>query len=142
MAHAGDIFSGALFLCGGALAGALAGKAVKGRLDSLTVLVRGVERRLEAEERRTAAALSAVERRVEEQESRLAELPGVRDLMEVMDELLDSRMRAIDGRLQSQMQSIEIVRSAVGETDRLIARVLEALNSLEAMSVEPEPVTP
>jgi hypothetical protein len=55
-----------------------------------------------------------------------------------MEQLLSRTMASLDDRLTTQAHSIEILKSTVSQTDSLLERVLESLDSLQAYNDSPE----
>lgn len=74
--------------------------------------------------------LNRLEARSEAQETKLKEMPSTAQLIAAMDELLAQAMAGLEGRLTAQAQSIETLRLTVSETDELLERVLESLDTL------------
>lgn len=51
-----------------------------------------------------------------------------------MEELLTKTMASLDDRLITQAHSIEVLKTTVSQTDSLLERVLESLDSLQTFS--------
>ena len=49
-----------------------------------------------------------------------------------MEQLLSKTMSSLDERLTTQAHSIEVLKTTVSQTDSLLERVLESLDSLQA----------
>jgi uncharacterized coiled-coil protein SlyX len=77
--------------------------------------------------------LSRLEARSDEQEAKLKELPTTVQIVSAMDELLAKAMSGLEGRLTAQAQSIETLQRTVSQTDELLERVLESLDTLRDM---------
>ncbi len=98
-----------------------------------------LEKRLAAQDSANANRLAQMEARLDEHAAKLAEAPSTQQIVGAMEQLLSRTMASLDDRLTSQAASIEILRTAVTQTDSLLERVLESLDSLQAG--EPESVT-
>jgi len=55
-----------------------------------------------------------------------------------MEQLLSKTMSSLDERLTTQARSIEVLKTTVSQTDSLLERVLESLDSLQSASESPE----
>ena len=123
-------------LIGGVAAGALARRwqareaAAPALKRSLDQLAREMNSRVAAHEGR----LGQLEARVEVHETKLKELPSTAQIVAAMDELLVKAMSGLEGRLTAQAQSIETLQMTVSQTDELLERVLESLDTLRADS--------
>jgi chromosome segregation ATPase len=126
----------AIFLAGMA-AGALAGPrrergggdSVAGELKrSLTQL----EDRIALREAADANRFTQMEARLDEHAAKLAEVPSTSQIVAAMEQLLSKTMSSLDERLTSQAHSIEVLKTTVSQTDSLLERVLESLDSLQA----------
>jgi uncharacterized coiled-coil protein SlyX len=51
-----------------------------------------------------------------------------------MEQLLSKTMASLDERLTTQAHSIEVLKTTVSQTDSLLERVLESLDSLQSYS--------
>jgi uncharacterized coiled-coil protein SlyX len=51
-------------------------------------------------------------------------------IVSAMDELLGKAMSGLEGRLTAQARSIETLQTTVSQTDELLERVLESLDTL------------
>jgi uncharacterized coiled-coil protein SlyX len=74
--------------------------------------------------------LSRLEARTEEHEAKLKAAPSTAQIVSAMDELLGKAMSGLEGRLTAQAQSIEALQMTVAQTDDLLERVLESLDTL------------
>jgi glutamyl-tRNA reductase len=77
--------------------------------------------------------------RLNEHTAKLAEVPTTSELISAMENLLQKTMSSLDNRLTSQANSIELLKTTVSQTDSLLERVLESLDSLQAYSEPGEP---
>lgn len=83
-------------------------------------------------EARFAARDAEAENRFTRIETRIAELPSTAQVVSAMEQLLSKTMASIDDRLVAQAQSIETLKTTVSQTDSLLERVLESLDSLQS----------
>jgi hypothetical protein len=90
-----------------------------------------LERRLAAREAAREARLAEVEAKLREQTARLSELPTTQQLVSAMEQVIGKTMTSLDERLNSQAHSIEVLKTTVSQTDSLLERVLESLDSLQ-----------
>ena len=51
-----------------------------------------------------------------------------------MEQLLTKTMSSLDDRLSTQARSIEVLKTTVSQTDSLLERVLESLDTLQSYS--------
>lgn len=132
------------FFLGGALVGLLLclrrtemrSIRAKARADAEVVrelrqLVSSVEARLANQESLSADLLKQLESRLEELASRVGETPSTQEIVGAVERLLFRTMTSLDERLSAQAQSIELLKSTVSQTDSLLERVLESIDSLE-----------
>jgi hypothetical protein len=126
----------AIFLVGiaaGALTGARRERggmdpaALKGLKDSLS----GLENRLAVQETATANRFTQIEVRLDEHAAKLADVPSTTQIVAAMEQLLAKTMSSLDERLSTQAHSIEVLKTTVSQTDSLLERVLESLDSLQ-----------
>ncbi len=132
----------AIFLAGIA-AGALTGGSRRGRgegadpaaVDGLKKSLGELETRLSAHENATSTRFEQVEQQLQEHAIRLADAPSTSQIIAAMEQLLSKTMNSLDDRLTTQARSIEVLKTTVSQTDSLLERVLESLDSLQT---EPE----
>jgi DNA repair exonuclease SbcCD ATPase subunit len=74
---------------------------------------------------------SKVETRLEEHSARLTDVPSTSQIVAAMEQLLSKTMASLDDRLTTQAHSIEVLKNTVSQTDNLLERVLESLDSLQ-----------
>lgn len=127
----------AIFLAGIA-AGAITGGSRRGRghmdpatVDALKKSVADLEARVVAHESATSARFDQVEEQVREHTARLADVPSTSQIIAAMEQLLSKTMTSLDERLTTQARSIEVLKTTVSQTDSLLERVLESLDSLQ-----------
>jgi uncharacterized coiled-coil protein SlyX len=75
--------------------------------------------------------LNRLEARSEAHEAKLKEMPSTAQIVSAMDELLTHALSGLDGRLTAQARSIETLQTTVSQTDELLERVLESLDTLQ-----------
>src|SRR5579885_3182975 len=134
----------AIFLAGVA-AGALTnvrrtGESTAGLAGSrdLRRALANLEARLAEQESATANRFSKIETRLEEHAAKLADVPSTAQIVSAMEQLLSKTMASLDERLTTQAHSIEVLKTTVSQTDSLLERVLESLDSLQSYSEETE----
>ncbi|MBZ5727703.1 MAG: hypothetical protein LAP87_22235 [Acidobacteriia bacterium] len=132
----------AIFLAGVA-AGALAGsRRLRSGMEpeaaqDLRQTLGGLEARLAAQESANAHRFLQIEARLEEHREKLADMPSTTQIVAAMEQLLSKTMASLDDRLTTQAHAIEVLKTTVSQTDGLLERVLESLDSLQA-GAEPE----
>jgi DNA anti-recombination protein RmuC len=133
-----------IFLAGAITAGLLTARRTEPRrapADAGSV-PKGVEEeqnKVTEREAALAARLAKIEERLEQHEARLAEIPSTQQIVAAMEQLISKMVSSLDERFKSQAQSIEALKGSVTETDGLLERVLESLDSLQ--SAEPLELT-
>ena len=90
-----------------------------------------LESRLEAHESAGATRFAQIETRLDEHAVKLADVPSTSQIVAAMDQLLSKTMTSLDERLTTQAHSIEALKTTGTETDSLLERVLESLDSLQ-----------
>ena len=68
---------------------------------------------------------------MDEHAVKLADVPSTTQIVAAMEQLLSKTMTSLDERLTTQAHSIEALKTTVTETDSLLERVLESLDSLQ-----------
>jgi chromosome segregation ATPase len=91
-----------------------------------------LERRLEARETSATNRFAQIETRLDEHAAKLAEVPSTSQIVSAMEQLLTKTMASLDERLSTQANSIEVLKTTVSQTDSLLERVLESLDSLQS----------
>ncbi|HMD76078.1 MAG TPA: hypothetical protein VKG86_01755 [Terracidiphilus sp.] len=122
-------------------AGILAGVLTSSRRDrgriplaseqDLKRSIADLESRLEAHESADATRFAQVETRLDEHAAKLADVPSTTQIVAAMEQLLSKTMTSLDERLTTQAHSIEALKTTVTQTDGLLERVLESLDSLQ-----------
>ena len=93
-----------------------------------------LEARVQAREAADAARFAEVETRLDEHAAKLADVPSTSQIVAAMEQLLTKTMSSLDDRLSTQAHSIEVLKSTVSQTDSLLERVLESLDSLQTFT--------
>lgn len=91
-----------------------------------------LETRMAAQETAQSGRFQQIEARLEEHGSKLAEIPSTTQIIAAMEQLLSKTMSSLDDRLTTQARSIEVLKTTVSQTDSLLERVLESLDSLQS----------
>jgi uncharacterized coiled-coil protein SlyX len=126
----------AIFLAGIA-AGALTGTRRKGAgmdpgvVQDLKRSLADLDMRVTAQETATAGSFARIDARLEEHAAKLADVPSTTQIVAAMEQLLSKTMASLDERLTTQARSIEVLKTTVSQTDSLLERVLESLDSLQ-----------
>ena len=126
----------AIFLAGVAAAAITLPRRPGGGMDAATVdelkrSLAGLETRLQDRETADATRFAQVESRLEEHAARLADVPSTGQIVAAMEQLLAKTMTTLDDRLTTQAHSIEVLKTTVSQTDSLLERVLESLDTLQ-----------
>ena len=125
------------------LAGVVAGAVVRSRkrggetdrtVRELKQSVAALEARLASQESLVTAQLQSVETRIEAHAAKLDTIPSTSEIVEAMETLLAKTLSGLDQRLGAQADSIEVLQTAVSQTDGLLEKVLESLDLLHAGS--------
>ena len=93
-----------------------------------------LEARISAQETISAARFSQIETKLEDHSARLADMPSTSQIVSAMEQILARTMSSLDERLNSQARSIDTLKTTVAQTDSLLERVLESLDSLQSFS--------
>jgi hypothetical protein len=96
--------------------------------------VANLETRMAQQEAATAARFGLLEARLEDHSAKLQEVPSTEQIVGAMEQLLAKTMASLDQRLTTQAHSIEVLKTTVSQTDSLLERVLESLDSLQTFS--------
>src|SRR5262245_13084940 len=140
----------AIFLAGVA-AGALTGRrertgsvpdsSVADLKQSIQELEARLESRLQTHQAAANERFQQVETRLDEHAAKRAQVPSTAQIVSAMEQILARSMASLDERLASQAHSIEVLRTTVSQTDGLLERVLESLDSFQAYT-EPGELAP
>jgi len=82
--------------------------------------------------------LHQLEAKVGEHEQRLNDVPSTSQIVAAMEALLSKTMTSLDARLSAQAHSIDVLKTTVSQTDQLLERVLESIDSLRPGETEDE----
>jgi hypothetical protein len=93
-----------------------------------------LEGRLTSRDTENTARFTQIETRLEEHAVKLAEVPSTAQIVAAMEQLLSKTMASLDERLTTQAHSIEVLKTTVSQTDSLLERVLESLDSLQSFT--------
>ena len=128
----------AIFVTGALAVGLLTGRRKEGAaagdpasVAELRKQVDALESRLAGQESTNAERLGHLEAKIEETTAKLTEVPSTQQIVDAMETLLQKTMASLDERLTTQAQSIEVLKTTVSQTDSLLERVLESLDSLQ-----------
>lgn len=100
-------------------------------MDELKRSLSDLEGRLLARETADAERFGQIETRLAEHTARLADVPSTSQIVAAMEQLLSKTMASLDDRLTTQANSIDVLKTTVSQTDGLLERVLESLDSLQ-----------
>jgi hypothetical protein len=100
--------------------------------EELKTALAGLEARLATRESVHTERFTQIEARLEEHAAKLAEVPSTSEIVAAMEQLLAKTMNALDERLITQAHSIDVLKTTVSQTDSLLERVLESLDTLQA----------
>ena len=139
MARAIDYFPRFAIFLAGVAAGALtnvrrergATLDASGTQDLKQSLMTELETRLASYNETNTTRFAQIETRLDEHAAKLAEVPTTAQLVSAMEGLLSKTMASLDERLTTQAHSIEVLKTTVSQTDSLLERVLESLDSLQ-----------
>ena len=81
-----------------------------------------------------AGRFGQIESRLEEHTAKLADVPSTSQIVAAMEQLLTKTMSSLDDRLSAQARSIDVLKTTVSQTDSLLERVLESLDTLQSYS--------
>jgi len=129
----------AIFLAGVAAAAITLRRRDRGGMDSaetdeLKGSLAGLEARLQALEATDAARFVQLEIRVEGHAGKLKDVPSTGQIVAAMEQLLSKTMASLDDRLATQADSIKVLKTTVSQTDSLLERVLESLESFQTLA--------
>jgi hypothetical protein len=129
----------AIFLAGVAAAAITLPRHRSGGMDTATAdelkrSLAGLEARLQEREVAATARFAEVESRLDEHAAKLADVPSTSQIVAAMEQLLSKTMASLDDRLTTQANSIDVLKATVSQTDSLLERVLESLDSLQTFT--------
>jgi uncharacterized coiled-coil protein SlyX len=134
----------AVFLAGVAAGALTSSRRKRGGITSaaaqdLKHSVANLESRLAAQESANTDRFGRIEARLGEHASKLADVPSTSQIVTAMEQLLSRTMSSLDERLVTQAHSIEVLKTTVSQTDNLLERVLESLDSLQTYTDSADP---
>jgi chromosome segregation ATPase len=97
-----------------------------------------IENRLAAQESATAEQFSLIVNRLDEHASKLAEAPSAPQIVSAVEQMLAKAMTSLDERLATQANSIGVLTTTVAQTDNLLEKVLESLDTLQSSGEQAE----
>lgn len=126
----------AIFLAGVAVGALSNARRAPAGTDSKAVQdlkesVADLQSRISAQETAQANRFAQIETRLDEHATKLANIPSTTQIVAAMEQLLSKTMSSLDERLSTQAHSIEVLKTTVSQTDSLLERVLESLDSLQ-----------
>jgi len=128
----------AIFLAGAAI-GAMVLKRKEGAADPAAALglkkaLADLEAKMAEQGTANGERFTQIETRLDEHAAKLAEVPSTTQIVAAMEQLLSKTMASLDERLSTQAHSIEVLKTTVSQTDSLLERVLESLDSLQSFT--------
>jgi len=102
--------------------------------EDLKRCITDLETRLQQRQAADDSRFAQVELRLEEHAALLLDLPSTSQIVEAMEKLLAKTMTSLDDRLSTQAHSIEVLKTTVSQTDSLLEKVLESLDSLQTFA--------
>jgi hypothetical protein len=129
----------AAFLAGMAAGALTAGRREQSGLDpaitqDIKRALANLEAQLAVQETASTGRFAQVELRLDEHAAKLADMPSTSQIVSAMEKLLAKTMSSLDDRLTSQARSIDTLKTTVSQTDSLLERVLESLDSLQSFT--------
>ena len=134
------ILPGVAAFVAGIVAGALtAGRREQSGLDPAVTedikrALANLEAQLAAQQTASTGRFAQVEVRLDEHAAKFADMPSTLQIVSAMEKLLAKTMSPLDERLTSQARSIDALKTTVSQTDSLLERVLESLDSLQSFT--------
>ena len=103
-------------------------------LDEVKKSVTNVEALLQSAQSANAARMDEIETRLAAHSAALADVPSTSQIIAAMEQLLSKTMTSLDERLAGHALSIDVLKTTVSQTDSLLLRVLESLDTLQSSS--------
>jgi chromosome segregation ATPase len=100
-------------------------------IEELKNSLADLETRLAGRDSASDKRFTQIETRLEEHSVKLSQVPSTAQIVAAMEQLLAKTMSSLDDRLTTQAHSIEVLKTTVSQTDSLLERVLESLDSLQ-----------
>lgn len=131
----------AAFLLAGVAAGVLSRmfkSADEQQIGALRKSIADLESRQAHQEALHDNRLNQLEAKIGEHEQRLNDVPSTSQIVAAMEALLSKTMTSLDARLSAQAHSIDVLKTTVSQTDELLERVLESIDSLRPGATDDE----
>lgn len=114
------------------------------RLDELARAVADLQKRVDAAPAPGAVAqtLDAVSLRVEQLERRVEQmaaepaLPAIDQILGAVEQMVSQKVAGLDERLTDQLHAIELLRNASNQTDSLLQKLIQAVETLADQTAE------
>ena len=103
-------------------------------VDGLKKSLATLESRVQTREAADIARFGQIEAKLEDHSTTVADVPSTSQIVAAMEQLLSKTMSSLDDRLTGQAHSIEVLKTTVSQTDSLLERVLESLDTLQSYS--------
>jgi uncharacterized coiled-coil protein SlyX len=103
-------------------------------IQELKSALANLEVRIAKQETASTSRLAQIEVRLDEHAAKLSDVPSTSQIVSAMEQLLSKTMSSLDERLTSQARSIDTLRTTVAQTDSLLERVLESLDSMQSFA--------
>jgi methyl-accepting chemotaxis protein len=119
--------------------------ALSRRVEELAVVVGQLRQRLEAAAVPTAQIdsirerVEQLQRRVEQIAAEMPAAPPVEQVLAAVEQMVTGKIGQLDERLSDQVHAIELLRHASAQTDALLHRLIQAVESLSEQSAEISP---
>jgi chromosome segregation ATPase len=107
-------------------------------LDELKKSVANLEIRIQSGESSNTARMEQIENTLDAHAAALADAPSTAQIVAAMEQLLSRTLASLDERLGGQSRSIEVLKTTVSQTDCLLERVLESLDTLQSYADSPQ----
>lgn len=121
------------FLLAGVAAGAFArlwASRPSAEVAALRRSVADLETELARRQSAQEVRIGAIEERLDDHDTRLATVPTTEQIVSAMQDILGRTMQNLDQRLSAQSESIELLKTTVTQTDALLERVVDSIESL------------
>ena len=121
------------FLLAGFAVGAIARLLATGNQRQSAAVERSLadtQARLAQQESVWQQKFDQVEARLNEHEARFNDVPSTGQIVAAMEDLLGRTMQSLDQRFSAQAEAVDLLKTTVSQTDTLLERVLESLESL------------
>lgn len=109
-------------------------KSASNTSDTLSAAVASLESTVASWTATCDSRLTKLETRVSDHEMKLKDVPTLTQVVSTMDEMLATAMKGLDQKLAEQVRSIDTLKNTVGESDRLMEKVLDSIYSLQSQS--------